>query len=65
MTFFKKTKANVDSLIKKQTFSCYTNFPKVFVFLNIHRRFNIINITPQSPEDGSLQPKRFNVYFAS
>ena len=63
MTEFKK--ANAYSLIKRSTFSWYTNFPKVFVFLNIHRWFNIINIAPHGPDDGSLEPKHYSVYFDS
>ena len=37
---------HADSPIKRRTFFCYTNFPTFlhFVFLNIHRRFNITNI---------------------
>ena len=42
-------------------------FPRFlyFALLNIHRRFNITNITPHSPDDGSLEPKRYSVDFAS
>ena len=36
-----------------------------FVLLNIHRWFNITNIIPPSPADGSLEPKRYSVDFAS
>ena len=36
-----------------------------FEFLNIHRWFNITNITPHSPDDGSFEPKRCSVDFAS
>ena len=36
-----------------------------FVFLNIHRWFNISNIIPHSSDDGSLEPKRSSVDFAS
>ena len=36
-----------------------------FVLLNIHRCFNIINIIPHGPDDGSLEPKRYIVDFAS
>ena len=36
-----------------------------FVFLNVHRWFNITNIIPHSPDDGSLEPKRYSVDFAS
>ena len=36
-----------------------------FAFLNIHRWFNIIDIIPHCPDDGSLEPKRYNVDFAS
>ena len=35
------------------------------VFLNIHRWFNITNLIPYSPDDGSLEPKRYSVDFAS
>ena len=34
-------------------------------FLHIHRLFNITNIIPHSPDDGSLTPKLYNVDFAS
>ena len=42
-------------------------FPRFldFAFLNIHRWFNITNTIPHSPEDGSLEPKRYNVDFVS
>ena len=56
---------NADSLIKRPTFSCHTNFLEVFVFLNLHHGFNITNIAPHSPDDGSLEPKRYSVDFAS
>ena len=35
-----------------------------FAFLNIHRWFNIANITPQGPDDGSVEPKRYSVDFS-
>ena len=34
-------------------------------FLHIHRWFNITNIIPHRPDDGSLEPKRCSVDFAS
>ena len=34
-------------------------------FLHTHRWFNITNIIPRSPDDGSLEPKRYNVDFTS
>ena len=34
-------------------------------FLYIHRWFNITNIIPHSPDDGSLEPKCYSVDFAS
>ena len=34
-------------------------------FLHIHRWFNITNIIPHSPDDGSLEPKRYSVDFTS
>ena len=34
------------------------------MFLNIHRWFNITNITHPSPDDGSLKPKRYSVDFS-
>ena len=42
-------------------------FPRFlyFAFLNIHRWFNITNIIPLSPDDGSLEPKRYSIDFAS
>ena len=36
-----------------------------FTLWNIHRWFNITNIIPQSPDDGSFEPKRYSVDFAS
>ena len=63
---FKTT--NADSLIKQPTSSCYTPiFPRFlyFALLNIHRWFNITNIIPHSPDDGSLEPKRYSVDFVS
>ena len=36
-----------------------------FVLLNIHCWFNNTNIIPNSPDDGSLEPKRYSVDFAS
>ena len=35
-----------------------------FALLNI-RWFNITNIIPHIPDDGSLEPKRYSVDFAS
>ena len=32
-----------------------------FAFLNIHRWLKIANITPQGPDDGSVEPKRYSV----
>ena len=42
-------------------------FPRFiyFVLLNIHCQFNITNIIPHSPGDGSLELKRYSVNFAS
>ena len=37
----------------------------IFHFLHIHRWFNITNIIPNSPDDGSLELKRYCVDFAS
>ena len=66
---------NADSLIKLPTFSCHKR-PTSFLlylfslgfyilpFLHIHRWFNITNIIPHSPDDGSLEPKRYSVDFA-
>ena len=50
-----------------QLFLVIQIFPKFmyFALLNIRRRFNIINIIPHCPDDGSLVPKRYNVDFAS
>ena len=36
-----------------------------FVFLNIYRWFNITNIIPHSPDEGSLESKRYSVDLAS
>ena len=36
-----------------------------FERLNIHCWFNISNIIPNSPDDGTLEPKRQSVDFAS
>ena len=49
-------------------FSCYTYFPKFYIFLtfwHIDRSLNITNITPQIPVDGSVEPKRYSVDFIS
>ncbi len=35
------------------------------VYLQIHRWFNIANIIPDSPDNDSLEPKRYNVDFTS
>ena len=35
------------------------------MYVDIHRWFNITNITPHSPDDGSLEPKHYSVDFAS
>ena len=35
-----------------------------FAILNIHRWFNITNIFPQSPDDGSPELKRYRVNLA-
>ena len=34
-------------------------------FLHTHRWFNMTNIIPHNPDDGSLEPKRYSVNFAS
>ena len=34
-------------------------------FLNIHRWIDINDITPHSPDDGSLEPKHYSVDFVS
>ena len=74
MMSFKTT--NADSLIKRPTFSCH-KLPTFFLlykfylgfyilhFLRIHCWFNITNIILYSPDDGSLEPKRFSVDLAS
>ena len=36
-----------------------------FVLLNNHRWFNITNVIPHCPDDGSLESKRYSVDFAS
>ena len=36
-----------------------------FAFLNIHRWLNITYIIPHSPDDGSVEPKRYSVDFTS
>ena len=36
-----------------------------FVLLNIHRWFNITNTIPPIRNDGSFEPKRYSVDFAS
>ena len=35
-----------------------------FAFLNIHCWLNIANITPDGPDDGSVEPKRYSVDFS-
>ena len=47
--------------IKRPAFSCYSNFLKVSVFCV----FYITHIIPHSPDDRSLEPKRYSVDFAS
>ena len=44
-------------------FLLYKYFPRFlyFAFLNIHRWLKIVNITPYGPDDGSVEPKRYNV----
>ena len=37
----------------------------MYDFQNTPRWFNIPNIISPSPDDGSLEPKRYSVYFAS
>ena len=34
-------------------------------YLNIDRWLNITNIIPHSPDDGSLEPKRYSVAFVA
>ena len=61
-------KNNADSLIKQPTFFLLYKFSLGFyilLLLHIHCWFNIINIIPYSPDDGSLEPKRYSVDFAS
>ena len=42
-------------------------FPRFLykIFLNIYLWFNITNIIPHGPDDGSLKPKRYSVDFVS
>ena len=73
MTSFKTT--NADSLIKRpnflvmngQLFLLYKFSLGFYIlhFLHIHRWFNITNIIPHSPDDGSLEPKYYSVDFTS
>ena len=37
----------------------------MLVFLNIDHGFNITNIIPHSPDDGSFEPKCYSVDFVS
>ena len=37
----------------------------IFVFFDILRWFNFTNMSPHSPDDGSLEPKRYSVDFIS
>ena len=48
-------------------FLLYKFYPRFlyFAFLNIHRWLNIANIIPQSPDDGSAEPKHYTVDFTS
>ena len=55
-------KTNVSLLIKWPAFPDILVFPRFFYnFLSIHRWFNIKNIIPPSPDDGSLELKRYSV----
>ena len=40
-------------------------FSYILHLLHTHRWFNITNIILHSPDDGSLEPKRYTVDFAS
>ena len=42
-----------------------TIYKEKFDDMVIHHWFNITNIIPHSPDDGSLEPKRYSVDFAS
>ena len=46
---------------KKDYLSHYSEFHDI----NRQVRFNITNIIPHNPDDGSLEPKRYSVDFAS
>ena len=45
-------------------YKCSLDF-YILHFLQIHSWFNITNIIPHSPDDGSLESKRYRVDFAS
>ena len=53
--------------IYREAKSTLYRFPRFlyFAFLNMRRWFNITNIIPHRPDDGSLEPKRYSVDFAS
>ena len=53
---------------KRPTFFLLFTFSLRFYILHIlpiHRWFKITNIIPHSPDDGSLEPKRYRVNYAS
>ena len=55
-------------VINGQLFLVIQIFPSFFYilhFLHIHPWFNITSIIPHSPDDSSLEPKRYSVNFAS
>ena len=53
-----------DGCINSQIFLLY-NFSK-FLYIFTHPSvLNVTNITPHRPDDGSAEPKRYNVDFVS
>ena len=49
---------------KQQLFNLVQIIQSFYIYLHflyIHRYLYITNITPHSPDDGSVEPKRYNV----
>ena len=55
-------------VINRQLLLVIHIFQSFYIFLSclhIHRQLNITNITPHSPDDGLVEPKRYSVDFVS
>ena len=67
-TIIRAVRDNIsDVKLNGQVFLVILIFPRFlyFLLLSLHRWFNMINIIPHSPDDGSIEPKRYRVDFAS